>query len=112
MKFKLRNLFWQLLKLANQYRDPIYGDPCTGLLEQMCLYQDSFLACFENAKDTCCDSHEYRLNEAGLKLNWMKYKGRIWMDICGDQKGLYPQFVLAAEETLRMYGFKSINSQE
>lgn len=112
MKFKLKNLFWQLLRLSNQYRDPGYGDPCSGLLEQMCMYQESFLACFINAKDTHCDSHEYRLNEAGLKLIWMKHKGRLWMDIAGDQKECYPMFVAAAIETLRMYGFKSINEQE
>lgn len=112
MKYRLRMLFWQLLKLANQYRDSHYGDPCTGLLEQMCMYQDSFLSCFINAKDTCCDSHEYRLNEAGLKLNWTKFNGRIWMDICGDQVSCYPMFVATARETLRTYGFKSINEQE
>lgn len=111
-KYQLRLLFWSLLQLAGQYRDKVYGDPCSYLLEQMMLYQEEFLNMFVKAPDTCCDSHEIRLNGAGLKLLWMNYKGRLWMDIAGDQKDLYPDFVPRADQALRMAGFKSMNDQE
>jgi hypothetical protein len=35
MEFKLRMLFYHMLQLANKHRDPKYGDPCSGLLEQI-----------------------------------------------------------------------------
>jgi len=111
-KYQLRLLFWSLMQLANQYRDKVYGDPCSYLMEQMVLYQEDFLNMFVNAPATCCDSHEFRLNGAGLKLLWMKYNGRLWMDIAGDQKDLYPDFVPRAIESLRMAGYKSMNDQE
>ena len=110
--YQLKLLFYAMLKLANEHRDKIYGDPCSYLLENMVLYQGSFLQAFEDTKDTCCDSHEIRLNGAGLKLLWMKYSGRYWMDIAGDQKSLYPEFVKAATELLRARGYMSMNDQE
>ena len=109
MEFKLRMLFFRLLQLANKHRDPRYGDPCSGLLEQMVLYSDYFFAqMLDAARDT---SHEYRLNEAGLKMLWV-YTGRhMYITIAGDQKDLYPAWVEAAEVELHRQGFFPINEQ-
>lgn len=110
--YKLRMLFFKLIRLANQHRDPVYGDPCSYLTENMVLYQERFISQFENARDTRCDSHEIRLNGAGLKLLWIKYDGRYWFSIAGDQKDLYPRFVATAIEALRVDGYKSITKME
>ena len=109
MYHTLVSLFWGLLMLAEQHRSSIYGNPCINLMEQLVLYQQGFIACFLNAEDTSCDSHEFRLNGAGLKLLWVKYQGRYWMSIAGDQKDLYPEFVKMAKEFLKLKGIKPLH---
>ena len=109
MEFKLRYLFWHMLQLANKHRDPKYGDPCSHLLESIILYPDNFIKKMSDTQGP--DSHEFRLNGAGLKMRWLHYKNRMYITISGDQKDLYPVFVNEAEALLKKEGFFPINTQ-
>lgn len=110
-KYRLRNFFYELIKLGIAMPGrPGFGSPISWLLEQMCIRQDEFIN--RIAGDYTEQSHEWRLNNAGLKLYWhvRKREDNGWREfkcrIGGDQAKDYPGFVVAAEKLIKHNGFE------
>ena len=92
-KFDLKMLFKEMIELAiEDMRAPEsesarMGFGCSKLLEDMLARQDPLLDRILN--DYTNDSHEYRLNGAGLKMHWRMYKNenvrKFLCTISGDQ---------------------------
>jgi len=108
-KLRLRHFFHELIKLGNEMPGrPGFGSPISWLLEQMCLYQDRLLA--RICGDFTRDSHEWRLNNAGLKLYWRIHRSEngcrgFVCHIGGDQAKDYPGFIVAAKNLIKEYNF-------
>lgn len=117
-KFTLKYFVFGLLQLAYKNPGPNgWGNPCSNLLESFCLKQESFVERIFG--DYSNDSHEYRLNGAGLKLYWTVARENKMLtdspdDNCGpistaifkarvggDQANMYPEFVEAANEYIK-----------
>jgi hypothetical protein len=111
-KHQLRYFFWELLRIAYKCPGPNgWGNPCSHLLEYICTRPSALID--RIAGDFSNDSHEFRLNGAGLKMYWIverenkipcsdstsrcKFKCRIG----GDQANMYPEFVEAANQYLK-----------
>jgi hypothetical protein len=103
-EFKLQYFFAQLLKLACRYADPKYGNPCIGLVEQVCMYHNQFIS--RILGDRTKESHEFRLNEAGLKMYWRMEQRCFKCHIGGDQTDLYPAFMERVPKLLKEFGFE------
>ena len=112
MEFLLKQFFLELLQLSYEGIRPGWGNPCSYLLERMILRQEPFLN--KIAGDYTGQSHEMRLNGAGLKMWWSverdptslkgeeaKFKCRIG----GDQARDYPFFVERVEKLILKYRF-------
>ena len=102
-EYRIRNFFWQLIRLSLRYDYTRIGSPVSGLIEQMCLYNDKFIARIMG--DRTRESHEFRLNEAGLKMLWRVHNDRLIIKICGDQVSMYIEFVEEARKLVRKCGF-------
>ena len=109
--FQIKSFFHELLELSYNDLRSGWGNPCNHLLEVMCIRQEPFLKKIEG--DHTGDSHEFRLNNAGLKMNWVVRKegtpngpDRIFKcTISGDQAKEYPFFVSQARALILKYGF-------
>ena len=105
-KYRLRMFFCELIKLMYRFPGrPGFGNPVDWLIEQMCVYQDKFLNRIMG--DYSGDSHECRLNNAGLKFHWRvdRKNNRFMCYISGDQAKDYPDYVVHAKEIIRKYGY-------
>jgi len=108
-KFTLKNFFWEMLQLSYEDVIPGWGNPCSYLLERMCLRQDPFLDKIVN--DFTNMSHEMRLNGAGLKLWWSMEKRdktcqrKFTCHIGGDQAKDYPMFCAQVRNLINKYQF-------
>ncbi len=82
-----------------------FGYSCETLLEDVLRTSVKDLAT-RWANDYTGDSHEYRLNNAGLKLYWMtdQKKQTIHIRIGGDQATNYPLFVEQVKRILAKHG--------
>ena len=106
-KYKLRHFFWELIKLGIDMPGTI-GSPISKILEDMCTKQDHLLD--RICGDYTGSGHEYRLNNAGLKMYWRIDKGsdgwrRFKCSIGGDQARDYPGFVVAANKLIKDYTY-------
>lgn len=117
-KFGLKLFFHELIELGvSDLREghSRIGFSCSKLLEDMCVRQDPFLDRIIN--DYSEDSHEYRINNAGLKMHWKttkNYRGQR-MFVCsigGDQEKDYIWFVSAARMLFRKHGCCKIQFRE
>lgn len=108
-KWKLRMFFYELIKLGIDLPGrPGFGSPISWLLEQMCMYQDNLLSVITD--DYTGDSHECRLNNAGLKMHWRVERnnnpeGKFTVYISGDQAKDYIGFVVAGEKLIKKYNY-------
>jgi len=105
-KWKLRMFFYELIKLGIDLPGrPGFGSPISWLLEQMCMYQDKLLSIIIG--DFTGDSHECRLNNAGLKMYWRvdRVNDRFTCRISGDQAKDYIGFVVAGEKLIKKYNY-------
>lgn len=102
-EFRIRNFFWQLIRLSLRYDYTRMGSPVSGLIEQMCLYNDQFVKRIMGDKTR--QSHEFRLNDAGLKMLWRVHKDHLIIKIAGDQVDMYEDFVIEARKLVRKCGF-------
>jgi hypothetical protein len=114
--FRIKSFFHEMLELSYTDLRSGWGNPCCHLLESMCMYQESFLKKIEG--DYTNHSHEYRLNNAGLKMYWTvrrdnRYARTSAMSgdrtfkctISGDQAKEYPMFVAKATLLINKYKF-------
>ncbi len=107
--YKLKMFFCKLIGLMYTFPGrPGFGNPVSWLTEQMCMYQDKFLK--RIVGDFTGDSHECRLNNAGLKMYWSVDRSnsefpRFICRIGGDQAKYYPEFVEAANDLAHEYDF-------
>lgn len=108
--FTIKLFFHELLELSYNDLRPGWGNPCSHLLESMCVRQKPFLDKIEG--DYTNNSHEYRLNNAGLKMYWEVRKDdgihqdrRFVCSIGGDQAKEYPFFVVQARDLIKKYKF-------
>lgn len=114
MKLKLVSFFMELLVLGMKYDGgPGWGNPTSSLAEYvtergLIKFVDGMLAL--SGEDQWWNSHEYRLNGAGLKMLWHARgtTGGVKVAICGDQIDYYQDFVSAARELINRYGFNEI----
>lgn len=101
--YRLRQFFLGLIKIALRYPGVI-GFPCSYLLEQMVMRNDSFIRRIEG--DYTFDSHEFPLNGAGLKMYWrMDRDRRFSCRIGGDQAKDYSYFVSLANQLINEYKY-------
>lgn len=107
--FELKGFFLELLELSYTDLRPGWGNPCSELLKKMCLRQEPWLRRIEG--DYTGDSHEVRLNGAGLKMHWRVVKSdstgerTFKCHISGDQVREYPMFVAQARRLIEKYGY-------
>ncbi len=109
--FVLKQFFHELLELSYNDLRTGWGNPCSHLLEDMIIRQKPFLDKIDG--DYSGESHEYRLNNAGLKMHWVMRKedthaGEARMFKCtisGDQAREYPMFVAQARALILKYQF-------
>ncbi|RLD57767.1 MAG: hypothetical protein DRI97_04620 [Bacteroidetes bacterium] len=104
-RFALKLFFHELLELSYNDLRPGWGNPCSYLLEVMCIRQDPFLDSIE--RDFTNHSHEIRLNNSGLKMHWSvdKETRKFTCYISGDQAKEYPFFVVQARNLIKKYQF-------
>ena len=108
-EWKLKRFFCELINLMYKYPGkPGFGNPVDWLVEQMCVYQEKFIG--RIVGDYTGNSHECRLNNAGLKMYWSVCKchsscREFRVHIGGDQAKDYPDFVVHAKELIRKYNF-------
>jgi hypothetical protein len=104
-KSKLKLFFLELLELSYLNIRPGWGNPCSELLKKMCIYQDVWLN--KITGDYTNNSHEFRLNGAGLKMHWRvdKETRKFTCNVSGDQVCEYPIFVAKAKEIIKCYEF-------
>jgi len=100
--FMLKLFFCELIKLGFDHPGTI-GNPVSWLIEQMCVYQDNFIK--RILGDYTGNSHESRLNNAGLKMYWKVEGGEFKCRISGDQAKDYLFFVAAANRVIKKYKF-------
>jgi hypothetical protein len=112
-KFRLKLFFHELLELSYNDLRTGWGNPCSHLLEKMCVQQDPWLDSIVG--DYSNDSHEFRLNNAGLKLYWQMRRTNnspgeertFRCYISGDQAKEYPFFVAQAGKLILKYQFNN-----
>lgn len=108
-RFELKQFFNEMLELSYNDLRPGWGNPCSHLLQSMCIRQGPFLD--KIMGDFTGDSHEYRLNNAGLKMYWevrrtrgAKFDG-FKCSVGGDQAKEYPMFVAQVNNLIKKYQF-------
>jgi hypothetical protein len=119
-RYLLLGFFKELIDISIKFPGkPGWGNACSHLIDQLILYQPRFISKIEG--DYTNDFHEFRLNGAGLKLNWRVVRRGEFLtkngDECGplqiamfqcyiggDQKKDYPEFVEAAEAFIKKRG--------
>jgi hypothetical protein len=79
------------------------------LIEALILRNQAFID--KIIGDHTGDSHEYRLNGAGLKMHWEVQRRnvktpRFTCSVGGDQAEQYPEFVAKARQLIAEKGFK------
>ena len=109
-KYQLMSFFYELIRLGIDLPGrPGYGSPISWLLEQMCIRQEHFLA--RICGDFTGDSHEWRINSAGLKFHWRvcneNDKRKFKCYISGDQARDYPGFVVAANNLINKFNYNN-----
>ena len=104
-RFLLKSFFHELLELSYNDLKPGWGNPCSRLLETICMRQEPFLDKIE--RDFTNNRHEMRLNNAGVKMNWRvdKETHKFTCNIAGDQAKEYPFFVAQARLLIKKYQF-------
>jgi hypothetical protein len=110
-EFMLKQFFHEMLTLSYNDLRAGWGNPCSHLLEDVAIRQKPFLN--KIMGDYSGDSHEYRLNDAGLKMHWEMrkvntYAGEERMFKChvsGDQAKEYPMFVAQVNGLILKYQF-------
>jgi len=106
-RFVLKQFFHELLELSYNDLGLKGGNPCSHLLEVMCVRQEPFLD--KIMGDYTGESHEFRLNNAGLKWHWSVIregdKAVFHCHISGDQAKDYPFFVAQGRRLIMKYGF-------
>ena len=107
-KFRMCMFFCELIQLMYRHPGkPGFGNPVDWLIEQMCVYQERFLSRIMG--DYSGDRHECRLNNAGLKFHWWVDRTgshpQFYCYISGDQAKDYPDYVKAATDVIRRYGY-------
>ena len=108
-KFRLSMFFCEMINLMYRHPGrPGFGNPVSWLIEQMCVYNEKFFN--RILGDYSGESHECRLNNAGLKFHWSVDRSgstpRFRCHISGDQAKDYPDFVEAATELIQKYGYQ------
>ncbi len=93
-KFDLKSLFSEMIKLGledlRNGKGRTFGNGVAKLLDDMLMRQEPLLSCILGNYEGD-EGHEYRLNNAGLKMNWRvvrHYKDnsrRFMCVIAGDQ---------------------------
>lgn len=107
--FNVKQFFHELLELSYNDLRTGWGNPCSHLLKDMCTRQKPFLDKIEG--DYTNHSHEYRLNDAGLKMWWWVRRttgaqfDEFKVSISGDQAKEYPIFVAQARALILKYQF-------
>jgi len=106
-RFMLKQFFHEMLVLSYNDLRTGWGNPCTWLLETMCIRQEPFLD--KIMGDYTGNSHEVRLNNAGLKMHWRVHrngdKSAFKCYISGDQILEYPMFVAQARSLIMKHGY-------
>ena len=104
-RFTLKMFFWEMLELSYNDLRTGWGNPCSHLLKEMCMRQDPWLDKIEG--DYTGNSHEVRLNDAGLKMHWRvdRETRQFKCHISGDQAREYPMFVAQARRLIMKYNF-------
>lgn len=107
-KFRLCAFFAELICLMYRHPgQPGFGNPVSWLIEQMCCHQDRFIN--RIIGDYSGESHESRLNNAGLKMYWSVDRNggapQFRCRIGGDQAREYADFVAAATELIQVFGY-------
>lgn len=105
-EYRIRMFFYELIRLSLRYDYTRNGSPVSGLIEQMCLYNEPFVKRIMG--DRTNESHEFRLNGAGLKMLWRVHRNRLIIKICGDQVYMYPEFVEEGRKLVRKFGFVNV----
>ena len=106
-KYRLRAFFYALIMLDFKYKEMYsLGSATSELLKNMCMHQDHWLSRIQG--DYTGDSHEFRLNGAGLKMYWKvdRQSDGFKCRIGGDQAKDYSLFVAEANQLIEMYGYK------
>lgn len=91
-KYQLRHFFHELILIALKHPGkPGWGNPCSRLIESLVMRPDLFAKKIYG--DYTYEGHEYRLNNAGLKLYWrVDRERRFSCRIGGDQAKDYLEF--------------------
>ena len=112
--FTVKLFFHELLELSYNDLRPGWGNPCSHLLESLIVRHQPFLDKIEG--DHTNHSHEFRLNNAGLKMYWevRRHTGAEFdefkVSIGGDQAREYPIFVTQARALIMKYGFNKYDN--
>lgn len=120
-KFLLLSFFKDLIDLSIKHPGRVgFGIPCSYLLSKLILHQEHFIDTIKG--DYTNTFNEFRLNGAGLKMNWRVIRenkmltdspddncgpikvAKFQCYITGDQKKDYPEFVEAAEKLIKSRG--------
>lgn len=106
-KFALKSFFWEMLELSYNDLKTGWGNPCSRLLEVMCMRQGPFLDSIIG--DYTGHSHEFRLNNAGVKMHWEIWRhgdhAEFRCSISGDQAIEYPLFIEQVKSLIKKHGY-------
>ena len=106
-KYRLKAFFYALIMLDYKHKElsPL-GAACSELLKNMCMHQSRWLDRIYG--DYTGNSHEFRLNGAGLKMWWSvdREGNGFRCRIGGDQAEDYAMFVAEANQLIRSYGYE------
>jgi hypothetical protein len=106
-RFELKMFFHDVLILSYNDLKPGWGNPCSHLLQTFCLRKGPFLDGIIG--DYTGNSHEYRLNNAGVKMYWEVWRhddrAEFRCSIGGDQAKEYPLFIEQVRSLIKKYGF-------
>jgi hypothetical protein len=108
-EFTIKQFFNEVLELSYNDLRPGWGNPCEHLLQVMCIRQQPFMD--QIMGDYTGDSHEFRLNNAGLKMYWEVRRtngsdfDQFKVSVGGDQAKEYPFFVVQVRALIMKYGF-------
>lgn len=83
------------------------GHPLSGLLDNFLTSRGVSILIDEIVNDDTGESHEFRLNNAGLKLYWRldRKHDLLNVSIGGDQANNYPRFVAAVRRIIEYNGY-------
>ncbi len=105
-KFTIRWFFNEMIKTSHttiMMEEAIVGGgyPLSGLIDSL-LTSDGGCLIDKMINNDTDESHEFRLNDAGLKLYWRldRKHGLLKVSIGGDQANNYPKFVAAVRRLI------------